>query len=78
MPAATVTDLNVPSFYVSDLARQEAFCREQLGFGKCGDMEPGILMSAGGVTLFMEGGRNGGPGWERHRVRWLPQGATGS
>jgi len=57
MPTITVKDLNVLAIYVTDLARSEAFYRDHLGFEKCEDMEPGILMKAREVTLYLEAGR---------------------
>lgn len=54
MAAVLVRDLNVLAVYVTELARSEAFYRDHLGFGRVGDMEPGVLMKAGPVTLYIE------------------------
>jgi len=54
MPTTTVKGLNVLAIYVADLARAEAFYAEHLGFEKSGDVEPGILMQAGDVSLYLE------------------------
>jgi len=62
MATVMVRDLNVLAVYVSDLARSEAFYRDQLGFEKMGDMEPGVLMKAGNVTLYIEACRLNGRG----------------
>jgi catechol 2,3-dioxygenase-like lactoylglutathione lyase family enzyme len=57
MSTVTVTGLNVIAVFVTDLAASEAFYRDRFGFEKTADMEPGILMRAGDVTLYMEPGR---------------------
>lgn len=62
MATVTVRDLNVLSVFVSDLSRSEAFYRDHLGFVKLDDMEPGVLMKAGGVTLYIEACRLNGRG----------------
>ncbi|MBD3277920.1 MAG: hypothetical protein GF388_06450 [Candidatus Aegiribacteria sp.] len=57
MAVTTVKCLNVLAVYVTDIARSEAFYRDHLGFEKVADLEPGILMEAGEVKLFLEGCR---------------------
>ncbi len=57
MPTAEVNNLNTLAVYVSDLARAKAFYAEQLGFGPCDEMPPGVLLKAGEVTIYLEGGR---------------------
>lgn len=56
MPTTNVKDLNVLAVYVTDLNRSETFYREHLGFEKVADMDPGILMKAGQVMLYIEPG----------------------
>ena len=57
MPTVEVNDLNTLAVYVTDLERAQAFYVEQLGFQPCDQMPPGILLKAGEVTLYLEGGR---------------------
>jgi len=57
MPAVEVTGLNVIAVYVSDLDRAKAFYVDRLGFEVSEDHGPGVLLSAGDVTLYLEGGR---------------------
>ena len=56
MGTITVTGLNVLAIYVSDIESAKLFYTEHLGFESCGDHPPGILMQAGDVTLYIEGG----------------------
>jgi len=72
MAMITGKELDVLAVRVTDLARSEAFCRDQLGFEKPEDMAPGILMKAGEVTLYLEAGREdagGGHSVTRNRLR---------
>jgi catechol 2,3-dioxygenase-like lactoylglutathione lyase family enzyme len=57
MPTVEVTGLNVLAVYATDAVVSEAFYRDHLGFEKVEDLPPGILMKAGEVTLYLEGGR---------------------
>jgi catechol 2,3-dioxygenase-like lactoylglutathione lyase family enzyme len=41
---------------VVDLERSETFYREILGFERSGEMEPGIIMKAGEVLIYLEVG----------------------
>jgi len=54
MASTTVKGLSVLAIYVADLARAETFYFEHLGFEKTGDVDPGILMRAGDVLLYLE------------------------
>ena len=58
--SAIVTGVNVISIYVSDLERAKDFYVNVLGLQKSGDMPPGILLSAGDSTVYLEGGRSPG------------------
>ena len=58
MPTVEVEGLNVLAVYATDAAVSEAFYRDHLGFRKTDELPPGILMTAGDVTLYLEGGRN--------------------
>lgn len=66
MPATEVRELSVLAIYVNELAVSEAFYSQQLGFVKIQDIEPGILMKAGEVSLYLEAcdreGSSGKPG----------------
>lgn len=66
MPTVTVTGLNVIAIHVTDLSQAEEFYRDQLGFQKCQDMPPGILMESADVTIYLEPGRQQGA--ERKRT----------
>jgi catechol 2,3-dioxygenase-like lactoylglutathione lyase family enzyme len=57
MPTVQVSDLNTLAVYVSDLEAASSFYVEQLGFQPCDQMPPGMLLKAGEVTLYLEGGR---------------------
>lgn len=78
MATTNVRDLNVLAIYVTDLARSETFYREHLGFEKCEDMEPGILMKSGEVTLYIEACRKTERGAERASAEFSPCFATDS
>jgi catechol 2,3-dioxygenase-like lactoylglutathione lyase family enzyme len=52
-----VTEVAVVALYVQDLERSLAFYRDLLGLTVLQPMEPGVLLKAGAVTLYMEGGR---------------------
>ena len=57
MPTTRVKDLNVLAVYVTDLEHSKQFYIRHLGFEMAGDMEPGILLKAGQVTLYLEADR---------------------
>jgi len=57
MSTIEVSGLNAVAVYVADLERAKAFYVGHLGFRPCGEMPPGILLSAGDVTIYIEGGR---------------------
>jgi catechol 2,3-dioxygenase-like lactoylglutathione lyase family enzyme len=57
MTTTSVRDLNVLAVYVTDLDRSVEFYGKHLGFNRGEDMEPGVLMSAGSVTLYLEASR---------------------
>lgn len=57
MPTVQVSGIQVVAVYVSDLAKARTFFSEQLGFQVSEEMPPGVLMKAGEVTLYLEGGR---------------------
>ena len=57
MPTVSVNELHVVAMYVTDLARSEAFYHEHLGFEKCEEMPPGVLMKSSEVTIYLEEGR---------------------
>ena len=57
MAVTHVKDMQVLSIYVKSLEISEAFYHEYLGFKRFQDMDPGILMRAGAVTLYMEESR---------------------
>lgn len=57
-----VNEVAVVAVYVQDLARSLAFYRDLLGLPVVAPMEPGVLLKAGGTTLYMEGGRQPIPG----------------
>lgn len=58
MSTVQISGLNVVSIYVSDLERAKAFYEQHLGFEDTGEeMPPGILMRAGDVMIYLEGGR---------------------
>ncbi|MEZ4647723.1 MAG: VOC family protein [Candidatus Eisenbacteria bacterium] len=78
MPTTIVRDLNVIAVYVSDLERSVAFYRDHLGFEKAEDMEPGVLMRAGAVTLYLEAGRGRSREEEPRRAEFSPCFATDS
>ena len=57
MATIKVTGINVLALYVTELGRSLEFYTQQLGFEKLRDMDPGVLLSAGELTVYMEGGR---------------------
>ena len=57
MSTITVTGLNVLAIYVSDLERARHFYIEHLGLEPGDAMPPGVLLRAGTVTVYLEGGR---------------------
>ena len=54
-----VLGVNVVAIYVSDLDRAKHFYTQILGLQESNDMPPGILLSAGDFTIYLEGGRKG-------------------
>ncbi len=52
-----VTEVAVVAIYVRDLERALEFYRDQLGLEVQGTMDPGVLLTAGATTLYLEGGR---------------------
>ncbi len=57
MPSVQVTGVQVVATYVSDLERAKTFYSEQLGFSEAAPMPPGVLLKAGELSLYLEGGR---------------------
>lgn len=56
---ALVTGLAVVAVYATDIKRAAGFYCELLGFEVVGEMPPGLLLSAGNLTMYLEGGRTG-------------------
>jgi catechol 2,3-dioxygenase-like lactoylglutathione lyase family enzyme len=56
---ATVTGLAVVAIYAGDIKKAMAFYVDQLGFEVAAEMPPGLLLSAGELTVYLEGGRKG-------------------
>jgi catechol 2,3-dioxygenase-like lactoylglutathione lyase family enzyme len=56
---AAVTGLAVIGIYVTDIKKATGFYVELLGFEVVAEMPPGLMLSAGGLTLYLEGGRKG-------------------
>lgn len=54
MSVTSVKDISVLALYVKDMGKSQEFYRHYLGFEKCQDMEPGVLMQAGQVTIYLE------------------------
>jgi catechol 2,3-dioxygenase-like lactoylglutathione lyase family enzyme len=52
-----VTDVAVVAIYVRDLEMALEFYRDRLGLPVLGPMDPGVLLKAGSLTLYLEGGR---------------------
>jgi catechol 2,3-dioxygenase-like lactoylglutathione lyase family enzyme len=59
MPTTVVEELNVLALYVEDMEKTRAFYAEHLGFEHVENIDPGILMKAGEVALYIEGGHAG-------------------
>lgn len=78
MATITVKDLNVLAIYVTDLARSATFYSDHLGFEKCEEMEPGILMKAGEVTLYLEACRENERSGKATTAEFIPCFATDS
>jgi catechol 2,3-dioxygenase-like lactoylglutathione lyase family enzyme len=57
MPGFRIMGLQVLSLYVSDIARSLDFYTGALGFEKIGEMEPGVTLRSGELTLYIEPGR---------------------
>lgn len=77
MATVMVKDLGVLAVYVTDLARSEAFYRDHLGFERAGDMEPGVLLRAGSVALYIEACRLNGRGGLSDTSEFCPCFETG-
>ena len=56
MSTIQIEKMHAIVLYVSDLKKTQAFYAEQLGFEFGETMGEGIVMTGGGVLLFMEGG----------------------
>lgn len=57
MSTVTVTGLQVISVFCSDLQKSKNFYIDHLGFKQMQDMPPGVLLSAGELTVYLEPGR---------------------
>jgi len=57
MPTVKIEKLQVLAVYSADLERSKRFYIDHLGFEESGEMPPGVLMTGGGMTLYLEGGR---------------------
>jgi catechol 2,3-dioxygenase-like lactoylglutathione lyase family enzyme len=62
-----VDGVNVISIYVSDLDAAKAFYVATLGLMAGEEMAPGVMLSAGDMPIYLEGGRSGrnDPGMQR-------------
>jgi catechol 2,3-dioxygenase-like lactoylglutathione lyase family enzyme len=56
---ALVTGVNVLAIYVSDVEGARRFYVDLLGLTEQGPMDPGIMLRAGEVDIYLEGGRGG-------------------
>ncbi len=56
---ALVTGLAVVAVYATNVKKAAGFYSELLGFEVVGEMPPGLMLSAGDLTLYVEGGRVG-------------------
>ncbi len=52
-----IQKLQVIALYVTDLDEALSFYVELLGMERQGDMDPGVLLKAGDLTIYLEGGR---------------------
>lgn len=52
-----VSDVAVVAIYVRNLELALEFYRDRLGLPVLGPMDPGVLLKAGSLTLYLEGGR---------------------
>ena len=57
MPTTHVRELHVLAIYVSDLQGAREFYKTHFGFADAGEMSPGLLLSGGGATFYLEEGR---------------------
>ena len=57
MSAVRISGLSVLTLYCSDLERTLKFYLDVLNFKRDEDMPPGVLLSAGDITLYIERGR---------------------
>ena len=53
-----ITEINVITFYVSDLEASKEFYTEKLGFEVTDKMDPGLLLQSNGVSVYLEAGRS--------------------
>lgn len=58
MSTINVKGLNVIAVYVSDLERAKNFYSNELGFVQTQELPPGLLLSAGDITIYLEAGRS--------------------
>lgn len=56
---AKVTGLAVVAIYATNIKKATGFYVDLLGFEIAAEMPPGLLLSAGELTLYLEGGRKG-------------------
>ena len=54
-----VTGVNVIAIYVADLERAKRFYVDTLGLAERGGMAPGVVLSVGETTVYLEAGRTG-------------------
>jgi catechol 2,3-dioxygenase-like lactoylglutathione lyase family enzyme len=57
MSTVNVSGLCVVTVFATDLERSKAFYMNHLGFKEGDPMPPGIILRAGEITLYLEGGR---------------------
>ncbi|HHH76049.1 MAG TPA: hypothetical protein ENL03_03375 [Phycisphaerae bacterium] len=57
MSKVKVHNMNALAIYVTDLDKSKAFYIDQLGFEEGEEMQPGILLRSGDVTLYIEAAR---------------------
>jgi predicted enzyme related to lactoylglutathione lyase len=57
-PEPIVTGIQVVGIYATDLERARRFYVDLLGLHVKEEMEPGVLLSAGETTIYLEGGRS--------------------
>ncbi len=57
MPTVETSGVQVVAVYCSDLGRSKAFYCEQLGMIEGDMMGPGVLLTCGQTSIYLEGGR---------------------